>query len=426
MTKWLLQIWKTPELRRKLLITALLIVVFRVVAHIPVPGVDRTNLSRVIGEQGIFGLLDIFSGGGISNLSIVMLGVGPYITATIIIQLLTMVIPRLEELQKEGGEANRQQLNQYMRILTVPLAFVQAYATLSLLNRNRANPIITDASFPNILTILFLVTAGTIFLMWLGELITEYGISNGISIIIFAGILERFPQLTQQFLVNYNPSQLVTYVIFGLVALTVIGAVVFITEAQRNIPVSYARRVRGNRLYGGSSTHLPLRVNQAGVIPIIFGTSVILFPTLIAGFLVSARSETLRNVGTAITTFFQNQLYYGLIFFILIFAFTFFYTYIVFEPKRIAENLQKQGGFIPGIRPGRATAEYLSYITNRVIVAGAFFLATIALFPILVQRYFPSTNLTIGGTSILIVVSVALEIYKQIQANLVVREYELY
>lgn len=420
-----LQVFKIPELRKKILIVFGLLAVFRVAAVIPLPGVPRESLQALFGGNQLFGLLDIFSGGGLSNLSIVMLGVGPYITASIVMQLLTMIVPRLEEMAKEEGEAGRRKINQWTRQLTVPLAGLQAFAFINLLQRQS-----TGAGLGLVFTTwelivaIITVIAGTIFLMWLGELMTEQGIGNGISLIIFVGIIARLPQVMTQVIVTWTPDQLLTYLSFLVVAVVVIAGVVVITEGQRSIPVSYAKRVRGSRVFGGASTHLPLRVNQAGVIPIIFALSVMLFPGMVANFLVGVNSEAVSRAATWVVDMFQNQWFYGLSYFVLVVVFTYFYTSVTFDPHNIADNLQKQGGFVPGIRPGKRTAAFLKYVINRITLTGAIFLGLIAVLPLIMQGILGIATLTIGGTALLIVVSVVLETMKQVESQMTMREYE--
>lgn len=416
------QIWKVRELRMSILTVIGLLIVFRLAAHIPIPGVDPIALRRLFAGNQILGLLNLFSGGAMESFSVVALGVGPYITASIILQLLTMVIPKLEEISKDG-EAGQRRINQWTRVLTVPLAVLQGWATITLLQRSNAQ--ILGALTPlRLVTMLATLTAGTVFLMWLGELISERKVGNGISLLIFAGIVAGLPTAAQQVLGTYTAADLPMVLSFIAVAVTTTAGVVYITEAQRNIPVSYARRVRGMRVYGGVNTHLPLRVNQAGMIPIIFAISVVLFPTMLAQFLQYARSESLRNLGVGITNLFNNQTFYGLMFFLLVVGFTYFYTDIIFHPEKIAENLQKQGGFIPGIRPGKPTSEYLGNVSRRIILAGALFLGIIAVLPIALQSFTGLTALTISGSSLLIVVSVVIETTKQIESQLTMRDYE--
>jgi preprotein translocase subunit SecY len=417
----LTQIWKIPDLRKNILFVLLMLGVFRLAAHIPVPGVNIENLKKFFESNQIMGLLNIFSGGSMENFSVVMLGVGPYITASIIFQLLMMIIPRLEELSKE--EYGRQKINQWTRILAVPLAALQAYSMIAML-RQAANPIITDVSPWRLFSTVMTITAGTIFLMWIGELISEKKIGNGISLLIFAGIITGLPAAVQQAFVVFDMSQVLNFAIFAFIAIVTIVGVVIITEGQRQIPVSYAKQVRGTRMYGGASTHLPLRVNMAGVIPIIFAISIILFPPMIAQFFVQAKTVWIAGMAQWVIDIFRNQFIYGLLYFILVFGFTYFYTAVIFHPHQIADNLQKNGGFIPGIRPGAPTAQYLGAATNRIILAGALFLAAIAVLPMVLQQATGVQVLSFGGTSVLIVVSVVIETIRQIDSQLTMRAYD--
>lgn len=421
MIEKIIQIFKIKDLRNRILFVLALLVVFRFMATIPVPGVDVLRLKSFFEGNQLFGLLNIFSGGAMSNLSIVMLGVSPYITASIIMQLLTMLIPALKELYHEEGEIGRQKFNQYTRYLTVPLAALQGYGLLVLLKNQE---IITTQSSLVFFSSVFAVTAGSMFLMWLGELITEKNIGNGISLLIFAGIVSSLPIDLKQTLVTYDPSLLFTYLAFIVVSIVVIAGVVIVTEGERAIPIAYAKRIRGNRIYGGSMAHLPLRVNQAGVIPIIFALSILLFPQLIAQVIGGFDILWLSQIARSSAVFLQNQFVYGSFYFILVILFTYFYTAITFDPDQISQNLQKQGGFIPGIRPGGSTAEFIKRILNRVVLIGAIFLGTIAILPIVVQYFTGIATLTIGGTALLIAVSVVLESMKQIKSQLVMREYE--
>jgi preprotein translocase subunit SecY len=421
MLEKLTQIIKIKELRNKILFVLGILVVFRLAANIPVPGVNVEQLRQFFENNQFFGLLNMFSGGGLRNISIVMLGVGPYITASIIMQLLTMIIPRLEQIYKEEGEAGRQKFNQWTRWITVPLAVLQTYGMITLF---RSQNIIGSLTSLQLVTIIATATAGTIFLMWLGELITEKNIGNGVSMIIFAGIVAGLPTSLAQLFAVWDPSKLFVYLGYLVFGLVVIAGVVFITEGQRNIPVSYAKRIRGNRVYGGTSTHLPLRVNQAGVIPIIFAMSIMLFPGMIANFFVHASNPAVANIAGFINDIFKNQWFYGSAYFLLVVLFTYFYTAVTFDPKNIAENMQKQGGFVPGIRPGQATAEYLQRVLNRITLTGSLFLGTIAVLPFVVQGLTNIQTLTIGGTGLLIVVSVVIEIMKQIESQLIMRDYE--
>lgn len=415
------KIWKAKDLRKNILFVLTMLVIFRFAAHIPIPGVNPAALKELFASNQVLGLLNLFSGGGMQNFSIVMMGIAPYITASIIFQLLAMVIPSLEEMQKE--EAGRAKINMWTRWSTVPLAFMQSYGMISILRRS-APGLMTDVSGLDMLGMLTIITAGTVFLMWIGELITEKNIGNGISILIFAGIVAGLPQAIQQTVVTYDSSKLFTIISFVAIAIVTVVGIVVINEGQRNVPIQHARQVRGNKMYGGTSTHLPLRVNMAGVIPIIFAISVVLFPGMIAQFFIQAKTAWVAKVAEWTIEMFQNQLFYGILYFLLVFGFTYFYTEIIFHPDRIAENLQKQGAFIPGIRPGNHTRDYLAHTTHRIILVGALFLGLIAILP-LIMRYFTGVQaLAIGGTSLLIVVSVVIETVKQIESQLTMREYE--
>jgi len=414
-------IFKDKDLRKKILFVLAMLVVFRLGAIIPIPGIDAQRLSAFLEGNQFFGLLNLFSGGALSNLSVVMLGVGPYITATIIMQLLTMIFPRLKEMYHEEGEAGKQKFNQISRYLTVPLAAMQGFALLALLERQGVLPDLT--MFGRIVNVI-VVSAGSVFLMWLGELITQYGIGNGVSLMIFAGIVSGIPNAVQQTLFTFDASQAPVLLGFVVAAVLIIAGVVVITEGQRPIPVSYAKRVRGMKIYGGVSTYLPLRVNQAGVIPIIFALSILLFPQMITSVLSGVGGEFFQGVLSALNTFFNNSWVYAILYFVLVFLFTYFYTAVTFDPEAISKNLQKSGAFIPGIRPGPSTALYISKIITRITLVGAVFLGLIAVLPLVMRAVTGLVSLTIGGTALLIVVSVVLETLKQIQAQVVMREYE--
>jgi preprotein translocase subunit SecY len=420
-------IWKTKDLRNKILMVLFLLLITRVLAHVPIPGIDVSSLKSFFQQNQFLNLLDIFSGGGLTNFSIAMIGVSPYITASIIMQLLTVIVPSLAELQKESGEAGREKINSYTRYLTIPLAILQGYGTIRLLqSQGGANILGNFTPFQWFVTLLA-ITAGSMLVMWIGELISEYGIGNGLSLIIFAGIVARLPSSLKSLVSLYDPSKLPTILGFLAVGLIVIAAVVLVTEAQRNIPVSYAKRVRGDKLYGGVNTHLPLRLNQAGVIPIIFAISLMMFPALIAQFFINAKSAVLANYAQKAIALFNNQgVFYGITYFILIVIFTYFYTAVVFNPEEVAENVQKNGGFIPGLRPGKQTADYLYTVLNRITLPGALFLGIIAILPFLLQQYTGTQSLTFGGTGLLIVVAVVIETIKQIEAQLTMHDYEGY
>ena len=416
----ILQIFKRPDLRNKVLFIFFLLAVSRLVASIPIPAVDVSRLKDFFAQNQFFGLISSFTGGSLSTLSIAMLGLGPYITGSIIMQLLTMIFPSLEQMYKYEGEAGRMRFNQYSRLLTVPLAALQGYSFLVLLTRQN---IIGQLGLLDWATAISVIVAGSVFLMWLGELISEKNLGNGVSLLILAGIVAGFPASIQQTLFTFDASQLFTYLGFIIVALIVIVGVVYISEAQRNIPINYARRVRGMKMYGGVSTYLPMRVNNAGVIPIIFALSLLLFPGMLGSFFAGSSIAVISKVATFFTNFVQNQLWYSLAYFFLVVLFTYFYTAVTFDPKSISENIQKQGGYIPGIRPGPMTAQFLNHLLNRVTLVGAIFLGLIAVLPNIVQGATGITTFTVGGTSILIVVSVALEIMKQVDAQLSMYEY---
>ncbi|MGH7141724.1 MAG: preprotein translocase subunit SecY [Minisyncoccia bacterium] len=408
-------------LRNRLLFLIGILFVFRVLAAIPVPGVNSTELAQFFQNSQFLGLLNLFSGGGLSSLSVVLLGVGPYITASIVMQLLTFVSPKLKELYQEEGEAGRQKFSQYARLLTLPVALIQGAGFLFLLEREAIVPQLTILSFS---AGLLVVVAGSMFLMWLGELISEFGLGNGVSVIIFAGIVARLPQDASQALFAFDPSQLPAYIGLLVAALAIVAAVVFVTEAERPVPVTYAKRVRGMKVYGGTSTYLPLRLNQAGVIPIIFALSLLLLPQMAANFLagLSAHPHVVA-VAQAVQAFLANLTFYGICYFILVFLFTYFYTAVTFDPVQIAENLQRNGAFIPGVRPGRATEEYLGRLITRITFVGALFLAIVAVLPIAVQGLTGIQTLTIGGTALLIVVSVVLDLAQRVDAQIAIREY---
>ena len=416
-----LQIFKIPDLRNKLLIVAGLLIAFRLLAVIPIPGIDPFKLKEFFASSQLLGFLNIFSGGALSNLSIMMLGVGPYITSTIIMQLLTMIFPSLKVLYYEEGPVGRAKFNRWSRYLTVPLAALQGYGFLNLLANQG---VLGSLSLTQTIINVIVITAGTMILVWIGELISEYKIGNGISLIIFAGIVSGIPTIVSQALATYDPTVIPTYIAFTILSVLIIGAVVFVTQGERKIPVTYAKRVRGNKMYGGTSSYLPLRVNQAGVIPIIFAISILLFPQFLAQ-IVSIFSQQLSvTLNEWVTKFFNNQIAYSAVYFFLVIVFTYFYTAVTFDPKEISKNLQRSGGFIPGIRPGEPTGEFMSRISNRITLFGSIFLGLVAILPNVTQIITGIATLTIGGTALLIVVSVALEIMKQIESQLVIREYE--
>jgi preprotein translocase subunit SecY len=408
------------SLRKRIFFTLGILVFFRLLASIAIPGVDTQMLGQLFSTNQFLGLLNIFSGGGLSNVSIVMLGVGPFITASIIMQLLTMMSPRLKAMYQEEGQAGRRKFMQYSRLLTVPLAMIQGYAFLVLLQNQG---IVQPLSAFDFATNIVIITAGSIFLMWLGELITEFGIGNGVSLVIFAGIVSTLPLDIARAFATFDPAQIPLYLGFLGVAALIIYGVVVITEAERPIPVTYAKRVRGMKMYGGTSTYLPLRLNQAGVIPIIFALSILLFPQMIFNFLAALDNPTVATVSQRIADFLANQWIYASLYFLLVFAFTYFYTAVTFDPDSISTNLQKNGAFIPGVRPGQSTSHYIARILTRLTLVGALFLGTIAVLPLIMRAITNVAYLTIGGTALLIVVSVVLDLFKKIDAQISMREY---
>lgn len=413
--------WATPEVRRKIIFTAVIFLIFRLFAHIPVAGVNLNSLKALFSQNQFLGLLDIFSGGTLANFSVMALGLNPYINASIILQLLQIVFPSLEALAKEG-ESGRQKLNQYTRMLTVPLALVQAFGMYALLHSQH---IIANLPVVNLLAFVLTMTAGTMLLVWLGELISERGVGNGVSLLIFAGIVGRLPVLFTQTASTTTTENTTNMLLFAVLGLLVIAGIVIINEATRQIPIFYAKRVKGNKTYGGQSTHLPLRLNQAGVIPIIFAVSMVLLPSIIANYFSASKNVGLHNLSLSLSTLFDpNGWLYNGLYFTLVVGFTYFYTAVIFNPKKIADEVQKYGGFIPGIRPGAATANFLNFVLTRITLVGAVFLGLIAIFPTLARSLTGIQTLALGGTSILIVVSVVLETVKAIEAQLVMRNYE--
>lgn len=422
----LLNAWRSPDLRRKILFTLGILLIFRFIAHVPVPGIDRTQLQLLLQQNQLLGFLDIFSGGAFRNLSVASLGVYPYITASIIMQLMSPVIPALANLAKEG-ELGRHRINQYTHWMTVPLAALQGYGQLVLLQSQGVVSGI-GLSGPNLLPTLAMVasiTAGTVLLVWMGELITENGIGNGVSIIIFGGIVAGLPQIVGQ---SFLPgSELAGIIVFALLGLIIVGAIVYFQEAQRRIPVQYARSVfRGGRMYRqGGATHIPLRINSAGMIPLIFAASIMIFPGMMASFFLTSDVGWVASGAQFINRMFDTTgIFYWLFYFILVVAFTFFYTIVIFQQQNLAETLQKNGGFIPGIRPGRPTAEYLNAVLFRITWAGAIFLGLIAIMPFLAQILTGVRALQLSSTALLIVVGVALDTMRQLEAQLMMRNYE--
>jgi preprotein translocase subunit SecY len=422
--------FRLPDLRRRILFTIAVLVIYRFLAHIPVPGVDVIKLRDIFaGSQfgTLFNMLDLFSGGAMSQYSILSFGVYPYITATIIMQLLLPIVPALEALSKEG-EQGRQRINLYSYILTVPLAILQAYAQGVLFyNQGVFKSIQFGIGSDTLITIAIVLsmTAGTLLAVWLGELITESGIGNGVSIIIFGGIVARSPQNIRGVFANQNIGALFLFIIITVIT---IAGIVLIQEGQRRIPVQYAKRIRGNRMYGGQSTHIPLRVNSAGMIPLIFASSILLFPAVIAQFFLpapGAQASIINNIAqTVYNAFNSSGPVYWITYFIFVVGFTYFYTAVTFQQQNLPENLQKFGGFIPGIRPGRPTQEYLNRVLNRITLVGALFLGVVAVLPFLIKPITGTTNLIFSSTGILIVVGVVLDTMRQLEAQLLMRHYE--
>ncbi|RJO60032.1 preprotein translocase subunit SecY [candidate division WS5 bacterium] len=433
--EYIKKILKNKELIRKILFVLFVLVVFRVLSHVPIPGPSQENLKvffdKIFTQNSILPFFDVFSGGGMSRFSVVLMGLGPYITASIMIQLLTIVIPKFEEMNKDTED--RKKLNQYTRILTIPLCFIEGFGMIKLLESIGSGAgvsLIGNIGIFQWFVMLLAITAGTVFLMWLGELITEKGLGNGISILIFAGIVAGLPQFVGQTIGKvFGGEQVDTQALINtggiaVLAIAMVALIVFITEAKRKVPVSYAKKMRGSKLYGGIDTHLPLKLNMAGVIPIIFAGAFMNIPKVI-GFLSNAKTEWIKKSADFIQTAFSTTTpAYAVFYFVLVFSFTFFSTFLYFKPKDVAENLQKQGGFIPGIRPGTQTEKYLSYLIMRVTLWGAIFLSFIAVFPFVMQIFTNTQNFAIGGTGILIVVSVAIEVVNQLKAQIITRSYE--
>ncbi len=422
-----LNAFKVPDLRKKLLVTLGLLVVFRIAAHVPVPNVNHAALTSVLNSNNLLQMLNIFSGGSLQTFSIVAMGVYPYITASIVMQLLVPIIPSLEELSKEG-EYGRNKINQYTRMLTVPLGLVQAYGQMLALNNFTTTKVFSNFGlfngstlFPT-LTVLISLTAGTVLAMWLGELITENGVGNGISLIIFAGIVARLPTLLAQQVTAGNIGFLIVMAIF---AILVVAAVVFMSEGQRRIPVQYARRIRGGKMYQGQNTFIPLRVNSAGMIPLIFAASIVILPGTISTYFFAARQTWLQNAAHWIyNVMTSTNGVYWIFYFFLVIGFTYFYTAVTFQQQNLPETLQKNGGFIPGHRPGRATERYLNAVLTRITLAGALFLAIIAILPFFITLATNINTFTFSSTAILIVVGVAIDTMKQLEAQLMMRQYE--
>lgn len=428
MTSYLLKAIRIPDLRSKVIFTFIILALYRFLAHIPVPGVDTAALKLFFDSSTALSFLNIFSGGGLRNLSIVAMGVGPYISASIIIQLLTMVVPKLEELSKEGN-FGRQRINQYTQALTLPLALVQAYGLYFTFNKQVLGgvSILPTMSPDKLLGLIIIMTAGTFLLMWIGELITEYGVGQGMSVLIFAGIVAGIPGAIGTSLSVAEVSNLVNMLVFAAISFIVIGSVVYINEAFRKVEIQYSNKIRGGKTISGGSSFIPVKINQAGVIPIIFAVSLVLIPSALSGYLQRSANTVISEIGLWMSINFQSEsLFYNVFYFLLVFVFTYFYTSVTFNPQKISDEIRQGGGFIPGIRPGKSTIEYLSFIIKRLTFAGGAFLGMIAILPSTVQSFTGLSSLAIGGTGLLIVVSVILETVKQIESQVISREYETF
>lgn len=410
-----------PELKRKIYFTLFIFLAFRIFAFLPIPAIDLTKLRSLFAANQFLSLLDIFSGGTLINFSVMALGLNPYINASIVLQLLTVMIPSLEQLSKEG-EYGRYKINQYTRFLTVPLTIIQAIGIFVLLKNQKIIGVLSPLEF---FSFILTMVAGTFILVWFGELISEYGLGNGISLLILAGIVGRLPVTLTKTAAIFSQEMIFSTIVFLVLSVIVVASIVFINEAVRKIPVYYAKRIKGNKYYQGASNFLPLKLNQAGVIPIIFAVSFVLFPQLIGNFLVNLKNVNLVSLGRFLVNFFSpSGFFYNFFYFILVIAFTYFYTIVVFNPQKISEEIQKHGGFIPGIRPGQATKQYLEKILYKITSVGAIFLGIIAVLPVLISKITGVTNLVIGGTGVLIVVSVILETFKTVEAQLVMKNYD--
>lgn len=418
-------IFTEKTIRNRVFFILGMLIVFRALSTIPVPGVNKFALQQFLGDSSFFQVLNLFSGGGLSSLSILMLGIGPFITASIVIQLMTMVFPRMKELQQEEGQAGRQKLSQYSRMLTVPLALIQTFALVTIINKQSPDVFGSLTSF-GFAQIAIIVVGASVLLMWLSERLTEFGIGNGSSIIIAVGIIASFPQAVSRIVSTYDATQAPTLIVIIALVVCAIAAIVYITEAERLIEVTYARQARSIGSQGATGTnksYIPIRLNQAGVMPIIFALTLLMFPSFIANIMSASAVESIRSVGTFLSYWLQNNVVHGILYFILVFFFTYFYTAITFDPKKISENLQRGGAFVPGIRPGDATIDYLSRIVTRTTLVGALFLGLIAILPSIVQSFTGIASITVGGTGILIVVSTVIDIIKKTDAQIGMREY---
>ncbi|OGC45175.1 preprotein translocase subunit SecY [candidate division WWE3 bacterium RBG_19FT_COMBO_34_6] len=414
----MIKLLKNEQLRKKIFFSLFIIFIFRILTHIPVPGVDLAAIRSFLSGNAFFGLFDLFSGGGFQNFSVITLGLGPYINASIILQLFSKIIPTLEELSKEG-ESGREKLNTYTKMLTVPLSLVQGYGVYFLLSKQG---VMVQMGSLNLTVLLFSLVAGSMLMIWLGDLVTEYGVGQGISLLIFVGIVSRLPTSLLSIVSLFESAgfaKVLFYFVFGIL---IIMGIVLVNEGTRNIPIEYGRRgIRSEKV----TNYLPVKINQAGVIPIIFAVSIVMIPSLISGPLMATSNQLLQNVGNFLVKYFSSQdILYNLLYFLLVFGFTFFYTFMQFDPNKIADDIKKRGGFIPGIRPGRNTESFLREIIVRITLIGAIFLGLIAILPYFIQSITGASNLAIGGTGILIVVSVVLDTIRQVESMMVTRNYQ--
>jgi preprotein translocase subunit SecY len=427
MTGILLRALTLENLRKKILVTLIVLAFYRLLAHIPVPNINHEALGVLFNSSSFFSILNLFSGGGLSNMSLVAVGLSPYISASIILQLLTLLVPSLEQLSKEGS-IGRQRINQYIQMLTFPIAFAQAYGIYALLTRQDigGQQIFINNNWFSILLIVTIIVAGTYLLMFLGELISQYGVGQGISMLIFAGIVSGIPSSVGQFALTLENIQIFTVLTFSVMALAVIAGVVYITQAFRKIEIQYSGRAKpGATSMAGAKSYIPIKVNQAGVIPIIFAVSLVVVPNVLGSYLQRLDNRTLSDIGLWLTiNFSSTSILYTVFYFLMVFAFTYLYTSITFNPEKISEDIRRNGGFIPGIRPGGSTVAHLRYIINRLTLAGGVFLGLIAVLPSITQSLTGITALSIGGTGILIVVSVILETIKQVEAQVISKEYD--
>jgi len=420
-TRTIAKIWKDKRLRNKIFFIFFILFVFRLLSSIPIPGADPFRLSQFLDSDSFLGIFNLLSGGGLSTLSLIMLGVGPYITSSIIMQLLSFVSPKVKSMYQDEGDMGRKKAHQYTRLIAVPLAILQAVSLMALLSRQGVIP-----QFTLIETVIntAVVVGGSFLLLWLADLATEFGIGNGTSFIIFAGIVASIPRYVGEVIINWNPADIVMYIIFAVLAVLLIAGTIFITEAERPVPVTYARQGgAGTRVFGATQTYLPLRVNQAGVIPIIFALSILLFPQIIGQLISGSANLTISKIGSSLVSFSQSTWLYGVVYFVLVVVFTYFYTAVTFDPKQISENLQRSGAFIPGIRPGIPTRDYLAHIVTRITLVGSLFLGIIAVLPLVARGISGNQAFAIGGTALLIVVSVVVDIIKKTEAHMSSSEY---